>query len=412
MTRPLSDPLPLRDTSAWPGYVTVEVIPWVFGRATVKPLRYNAAGTRFVLADHALADVYGVTVNGEDAGGWAWSNGADAPGHAVAFLDFATAPDSSDEIVADVQGLSGNPADIISTLYPPAAVQDFAIHCRNAGLELGGVLAEQQTIRAAIQSVCEQVGAVWSAGLSGFAMPFPPSADDPLYAELGALDLQDWTAECSLADVVTKLSVPFDYGYGTGKSRQSLTLTAPAALALHGERTATLALPWVKTARQALATATALLQWRARPLWMLKCSVGVQFRAIQPGGWITLTHPRLPKSGQYVVTDLDPGYGQGKVTITAQAPAGLTPAVQITQQSTAFDDITTVYTLSAGGDTVTLTITDADGKLLLGAQVWMDGKGPVTTDAAAQVRFAATPGRHVLHIEADGQSAIDTEITL
>lgn len=413
MTRPLSDQLPLRDTAAWPGYSTVEIIPWVFGRAAVKPLRYNPAGTRFVLADHALTEVYGVTLNGEAANGWTWNNGADAPGHAVAFLEFATAPDSADALMADVQGLSGNPADILAVLYPGPNLQDFSSYCRNAGLELGGVLNERQTLRAAIQSICAQVGAVWSAGIPGFAFAFPPDADGPLWADLRALDIEsDWTAHCSLAEIVTKISVPFDHNTATGKYRQALLLTAPRALALHGERPEELALPWVKTARQALATATAYLQWRARPLWTLKITVGAAYRGIQPGGWIQITHPRLPRSGLYVVMDLDPGYGTGAVAITAQAPAGLLPAVQITQQSTAFDDINTVYTLSAGGDTVTLTITDAAGNGLVGAQVWMDGQGPVTTDAAAQVRFSATPGRHVLHIEAAGQSAIDTEMML
>jgi hypothetical protein len=49
---------------------------------------------------------------------------------------------------------------------------------------------------------------------------------------------------------------------------------------------------------------------------------------------------------------------------------------------------------------------------LPGAKVWVDGKGPIIANAAAQIQFRATPGRHVLHIEASGTAAIDTEITL
>jgi hypothetical protein len=35
--------------------------------------------------------------------------------------------------------------------------------------------------------------------------------------------------------------------------------------------------------------------------------------------------------------DVDPGYGSGAVTVTAQAPAGLEPAVTLVRQSAGFD---------------------------------------------------------------------------
>ena len=84
----------------------------------------------------------------------------------------------------------------------------------------------------------------------------------------------------------------------------------------------------------------------------------------------------------------------------------------VVRLSSAFDPIQTSYTLSVGGDSAAVTITDETGQPLPGAKVWIDGKGPQTADAAAQVRFPATPGDHVLHVEADGRTAIDTTITL
>lgn len=123
-------------------------------------------------------------------------------------------------------------------------------------------------------------------------------------------------------------------------------------------------------------------------------------------------HPLLPMVGAYVVTDIDPGYGRNGVVITAEAPAGLTPVVQTVLSSSAFDPISTDYSLEAGGDTVAITITDETGQPLPGAKVWIDGRGPITADAGAKVRFQATPGKHVLRIEADGRSAVNTEITL
>lgn len=413
MIRPLSDPVPLRDTSAWPGYDSIEIIPRVYGRATVGALRYSETGTTLVLADHALQGVDAVTVAaGEALDGWRWRNGADVTGHAVSFLELPKALDTGVDITADVRGLSGNPADIIADIYPRSDLQDFRIWCENQGLILGGALDTKMTIRAAISFVLNQVGAAFSAGLPGFALSFPPIAGGPLHAEFGPLNLASWSAECSLSDLVTRVTVPFDWDYAAGQARQSVVLEALTASARHGVRESELALPWVKTARQAVVTATAWLQWRARPLWKFQFETGVQYRSLRPGGWISMTHPRLPVSGDVVVMDVDPGYGRGAVSITAQAPAGWPPAVTLVGQSGAFDPISTEYTINAGGDVATVAITDENSNPLPGAQVWVDGKGPITADAEAKVRFQATPGTHVLRIEADGRTAVTTEITL
>lgn len=337
MSAALSDIVPLRDTSAWPGYDSIKIIPRVYGRATVEPIRYSDNKLTYVLADHALQGVDSVTLDGTELSGWRWRNGADMTGHAVALIDLSAVPDSGSSLVATVRGLSGNPADIINDLYPRSDLQDFRIWCSNAGLVLGGALDTKMTIRAALAFVMQQVGAVFSAGIPGFALPFPPVAGDPLHAEFAALDLSSWSAECSLSDLVTRVAVTFDWNYAAGKARQSVVLEAPSASTRHGIREGALALPWVKTARQAVATATAWLQWRARPLWQFKFEAGVQFRSLQPGGWISITHPRLPVSGDVVVMDVDPGYGSGAVTINAQAPAGLVPAVTLVRQSAGFD---------------------------------------------------------------------------
>lgn len=411
MNRPLSDQVPLRDTSAWPGFDTIEIIPRVYGRARVKPLRYSEAGTVFAVADHAVEAVDSVTLDGEPVA-FQWRNGADVTGHACAFVALPEAPDTGARLAAEVRGLSGNPADIVADLYPAADLSDFAAHCRNSGLALGGALTERMTARAAVQFVLSQVGAVWSAGLPGFARPFPPPDDGPIWADFDPLNISGWSAECSLDRVVTRLSGQFDFDAVEGKHRQSLTLEAPAASVRHGVREAELALPWVRDARQAADTAMIYLRWRARPLWRVQFSAGAQYRDLQPGGWVMIDHPSLPARGLYAVTDFDPGFGRGTVTVAAEAPAGLTPAVTIVGQASAFDPIRTEYALQAGGDTATLTVTDETGQKLPGSKVWIDGKGPVTADAAAKVRFLAKPGNHVLRIEADGRRAITTEVQI
>lgn len=334
MSRPLSDPVPLRDTSVWPGYSELTIIPRIYGRARIAPIPYNATGTLYVLADHALAGVDAVTLDGVSLPGWTWRNGADSTGHAVAFLRLAAQPDGV--LAAEVRGLSGNPADIINDLYPRDDLAEFRQHCQRNDWILGGALAERKTLRATIQFVLEQVGAAWSAGTPGFATPFPPSADGPNWAMLARTQFTDWTATCELSTLVTRLTVPFDWDYAADQARQSLVLNAPISEAVHGERPAEWAMPWVRDARQAVAIATAWLQWRARPLWTVTLTASPEFRAVQPGGWIVLDHPGLPFCGRYVMTDFDPGLGTGAVRITAQAPAGLAPSITILQTSTAF----------------------------------------------------------------------------
>ena len=335
MTRPLSALIPLRTTSVWPGYGSIEIIPRVYGRARVRPIRYNTAGTQYVLADHALAGVDAVTLDGKSLPGWAWQNGFDMTGHSSAFLQLSSAPESG-TLAATVRGLSGNPADILMDIYPRNDLQDFRIWCANQELMLGGALDTKITIRAALSFVLDQIGAVWSAGLPGFAVSFPPSADAPIWASLGPLDIASWSVECALDELVTRLTMPFDWDYAAGQAAQSLIAEAPAVAKIHGAREAELSLPWVKDVRQALAVATRWLQWRARPRWIVQFETGPKYRDLQPGVWIDIQHLGFPQSGEYVVTDVDPGYGKGGVMVTAQAPAGLVPTVALVQSSTVF----------------------------------------------------------------------------
>lgn len=328
----LADPLPLRDTSVWPGYPELQILPRVYGRTRVTGIRYAEHNRLYVLADHALAGVDAVYDDGAPIAGWVHRNGADLTGHAVAFLQVAAPPNGM--LSADVRGLSGNPADILNDLYPRTDLQELAAQCANANLELGGVLRQRSTVRAAVQFVVAQFGGMWSAGRTGLAGFFPPADTDPIAATFGVLDVANAEAECSLSDLVTQLTVPFDWDFAADQAKQSLALETDTTR-IHGARAGELALPWVKTAKDALDIATRYLTWRARPLWTMTWTTGIQYRAVQPGDWITID-AGLPITGLAVVTDIDPGYGRGDVRIRAQAPAGLVPGVTLLQAGAAF----------------------------------------------------------------------------
>lgn len=324
---PLSDPLPLRDTTVWPHSGPQTLLPIVVGQATVTAIPYPAVARRYVLADHALAGVDAVYDDGVAIAGWRHVNGVDLTDHAVAFLDLATTPAGA--VTADVRGLSGNPGDLLAWLAPTADLRELTARMRYAGIALGGQLRQAMTRRAAIQWIVDQFGGAWSAGMPGFASEFPPPETDPLWATFGPLERGDTQAQCTLETLWTRLIVSFDAG-ADDALRQAVRLVA-ASTATYGDRTTTLTLPWVKTRREAATIGARWLQWRARPLWTVQFVAGPLGQAIPPGAWIALSGADVPITGPAVVLDADPDWGGGQATLTVQAPAGAAPTIQVEQ---------------------------------------------------------------------------------
>ena len=334
MRRVLADSLGLRHTTVWPGYTEDAILPRVYGRTRVPARQYAENGKVFVLADHAVAGVDAVYEDGAAIAGWRHDNGADLTGHAVAFLTLDTAP--SGTVSADVRGLDGAPAAILNDLYPRDDLTDLTVWGAQQGLELGGALMTDLTVRAAVQLVVEQFGGAWSAGMPGFAGPFPPDDTDPTWGAFSALDRGDLRASCTVTELINRLTVRYAWDYAADRPRQSMVVEAASSIARFGAREQTLDLPWITTARAALAVATRRLHWWARPVWTLQFQAGPAYRPIPPGAWVTLSGGDVPVTGRAVVLDVDPGYGRGTAQFTVQAPAGTAPAVTLVQSSTAF----------------------------------------------------------------------------
>jgi len=139
-----------------------------------------------------------------------------------------------------------------------------------------------------------------------------------------------------LETLVTRLRLVFDWDFASSKALQTVVLEAPSSVKRFGAIEAELRLPWIKTARAAADTGMRYLQWRARPLWRLRWRCGPGNRALQPGYWVQLLATPSPVNSEGVVMDVDPGYGAGAVTITAEAPAGDAPEISIVQSGAVF----------------------------------------------------------------------------
>lgn len=328
---PLSDPLPLRSTTVWPQYATPALLPVVVGATPVTAIPYPLVAKRYVLADHSLAGVDAVYVDGTAIAGWRWRNSVDVLDHAIAILDLAATVTGT--VTADVRGLSGNPGDILALLAPNADLREFTARTRNNGLTLGGTFNSPMTRRAAIQMVVDQFGGGWSAGMPGFAAEFPPPATDPQWATFGALERGNTQAQCELTNLVTDLTLTYDAD-ADDQPRHALRLTASSA-ALYGSRSVTVALPWVRIARLAEEIGTRYLQWRGRPLWTMQFVIGPQPRLIPPGAWVVLSGSDLPTTGDAVVLDSDPDLGGGSAKLVVQIPSGSAPTITVIQPATA-----------------------------------------------------------------------------
>lgn len=231
--------------------------------------------------------------------------------------------------------------------------------------------------------------------------------------ELSAADIDEPRATARSDGLVTALRLVYARDWAQGKATKAMLLEAPEAIERYGRSEAEHRADWLHLPRLAFALGETLLRRLARPRWEM--SFGVPWRIglrLAPGQDISISHPRLPVSGPVLVADAQLDWSAATVNVTCWAMAGPAPRVVLAQSAEQFEPITVEYSIEAGGKIVVLMATDASGQPMPGAKVWIDGKGPITADAAAKVRFQARPGTHVVRIEADGKTATTTTVTV
>ncbi len=423
LPRLLSDPLPLRRTTELATYREDTPIPWVYGHINIKPIALDTAGLEWLIADHSIQTVESVTVGGVNTSGYQLINRIDDTGHTISTLRLTQAPKDSAEVVARIVGkrhpVTGevieHPADIVRDLLTECGwkltLADLDnLHDEYPGLALAGQFDDTMSLRDAIGQIMNSIGAVWTAAP---LMARKRGVATAPVATLTRRELETPAATSTATDLITILRVSYALDPSTGQPAAALTLHAPDRIDEIGKITSDLTLPWIRTARDALAIATDTLQCRTRPRWSITDTIDQpDDQAWQPGDGLTIDHPWLPSGIAEIQTlDLDPD--SGRLGLTLSILAGELARVELLTRSAAIepeasDPLKITYT----NGVATFSISDDTGSPIAGAAVTLDGQITHQTDRYGAVQFKTTRGAHTLDVTASGYAPFEITVTV
>jgi len=405
-----SDDLPLRTSADLGEFCELSPLPWRYGRAVSgECVRLNAAGTRWLWADHACSRVTSLEVDGQPYDAWAWRNDTDANGRPICIVQTSDPQPEGTRVVATGDGaldplsgtLASNPADVVAAICAAAGVEvdrgdlvQLRVECIGRGLEVAGTITGG-SLQSVLTEIAASIYAAFSRELPGLIRLLPrssptitiPSRDTP-------------TGAAQRQEIATRVRAR--YAVRDGKPRASVEVAAPGIETLRGRVLSEVTLAWVSDARTAADVADRMLSDASRPRY--RVPVARQQRRLVPGDVVTASVPALGLSGAALVvaSTIDE---RGSVPTIALA-AGSVPATAIVASTAAYEPetYTGVNVATVNGDRV-VTITDTSGRPIAGASCRLNGSITRTSDSAGRVAFpvAQMPaGSHVIDITAQG----------
>lgn len=421
---PLSEPLPLRTTAAWADYREPVAIPHRYGECGGALMQYSQDRRLFVWADHAVVAIDAVLIGGQPVSNWAWRNGADSAGAAVAFVEFDQPLEDGAQPIARGRGKPGhggaamsNPADVVLDVLAniagrdmtAARLADFRAACAAAGLEVGGSIERADTLRAVVRTICASVGAVFAEDAAGVCHLWPGPAPSGGY-RIGRE--RELSAGLQLSELANDLTLR--YRHEDGQPRGSVQLEAGESVRLYGRRTAVLDAHWLASPRTAVAVATRLLQQQARPAWSV--SIGDIPRPLRIGDAVAIDHPLLPLQADAMVLGREFDAASVTSAVRVSVPVGDLPAVRLLRQSAQSEALPYegVVIETVGSERV-LTLREADGRPIVGAGCRLNDNITRTTDGSGRVSFPASsmpPGVHVIVVTTSDGRTFATEVTV
>lgn len=428
LDRPLTDALPLRKSTVWGGYRDVRTLPWGYGHVTLAPIQYSDDQRIFVLLDHPVAGVDLVTRDSIATDAWVWSNDVDSTGHPCAFLELAQPLAEGEQLAVTLRGrmhpdtgrLLSTPAEILHDVLAhlagaPVSWPDLDDYrTETAEIAMGGLIDDSSlSIRATLDRIIQSAGGAWSAGMPGIAFTWPPAPDSAAPAmNVTALTAGDVQAESSHEGIRTVLRVLFDYDHAVERHRRAIQLEAPAVVKEHGVLDLEWDAGWLRSPRDAEALGRRMLAWLARPRW--RVSWTASFEDVRPGAWAQIAHPRSPVSGRHRLIDAQLDLSAPALRCTVEAPVGSEPEIVTALLSTAFEPVIPAgVTLEIGDNAIIYTVRGANGNVLAGAAVTLNGTSTRIAGTDGKVSFSPVQrGRQHLLIDAPGMPATEAWVTV
>lgn len=414
----MSDVLPLRDAVELDFWTESAALPWVYGRVTLTPVCVSADRTEWLVADHPIAAVTAVTVDGAAVGGFQLVNRMDASGAAVAVVRLTQAPARGKVPAVTVVGAQ-NARSGQALEHPSEIARDILARCGfepppDAFVELqeqmpelacGVVLDARVPVREALDALFSPLGVLWTA--APYTARWPDAARRAVWS-LSPRGADGVRAVAVLDNIANMARVTFDLDHSTGQPRQSLSLVAPESVELYGRRETTIELPQVRRAAAALAVAQTILERRAAPMWEVSASVNVPTaQGLAVGDNVTLAHPQLP-AGVATVTRIAQDVADASVTAVLVGQSRAELVAHRRAGSTGQDRPTYIYK----DGVATLTILDDAGTPLAGAMVMLDGQAGQRTNRRGEVSFKTPRGPHTLTVFADGYEPFEMGVVL
>ncbi len=425
--RPLSDNVPLRTSAVWGGWRDVKVLPWVWGQVTLTPIQYSDDQRVFLLADHPVQGVDEVKRDDVATDAWAFYNGVDSTGRAVAFVELAMPLAEGERLAVGLRGrmhpdtgrLLQTPAEILHDVLANLArapvqwadLDDY--RTETAHIVLGGLLADNGiSIRAAVDGLLQSCGGAWAAAMPGVAITWPPLPDDTAPAlRVDKLTAQGLQASTTAAGLHTAVRVLYDYDHAAQRYRRAIQLQAPEAVKDFGLLELEWPAPWLRTPRQAEELGQRVLGWLARPRWRVTWQH--TFTDVATGGWVDIAHPLAPITGRHRLVSAELDLSAAGLACAVEAPVGPVPEIETTTLSTAFDPVIQPgVTVEVANGEIIFTARDEQGRPLAGAKITLDGGASRIADSAGRASFPVQRGRHVLLIEAQGYPASEVEVVV
>jgi hypothetical protein len=335
----LTLPLPLRDTTAWPKYAQVAIIPHRYGRTTGALLPYDASGLRWVWADHSVQGIDTITLNGAAVNEWQWRNTTDLTGHPIALVEFGQAQQLTAALLAMGRGklhaitgaLLDSPASVVFDVLANIAglsvvegqLSEFQAECGRRGLIVAGSIEAADTAQTVVRSICDSVGAVFCADAPRLCRVWPGGDARPARAAIALPTDVVVQAKATLANIVNDVTMQF--GFVAGAPKHSIRLAEPASIKRFGSRPVTLQAQWIVDESIAYNVVRRYLAQYARPNWVVEAA-GMRAPLPSVCDDVHFDHPVLPIAVDELIQLRVLDLGAQRVTVTFSIPAGDAPA--------------------------------------------------------------------------------------